>query len=281
MRVEHAERMLRRCDVVAQDEVQLIVYAAAAGNGRDGVVRLAVRLGKDEGALVRVAAPCAQDTVGQLHKAVAVRAGQAQNGHRPLDDARADIVKAAEADRLLDRRALHGKCVVPALEMVVAQDGAADDGQVGIRADKVVRELADEVQQLAEGRAVDLHRRMRAVEDDAVLVIIDIRRILQIPAAAVDRHGNDTVILAGRVVHPSGIALVFGAESALGIAGLRRELGRRNGARVLLRLGEVDRDVQRTVGALVDPLLIARDAVAADIIRVLAEGVEPVRRPLR
>ena len=122
---------------------------------------------------------------------------------------------------------------------------------------------------------------MRAVEDDAVLVIIDIRRILQIPAAAVDRHGNDTVILAGRVVHPSGIALVFGAESALGIAGRRRELGSRNGARVLLRLGEVDRDVQRTVGALVDPLLIARDAVAADIIRVLAEGVEPVRRPLR
>ena len=43
------------------------------------------------------------------------------------------------------------------------------------------------------------------------------------PAAAVDRHGNDTVILAGRVVHPSGIALVFGAESALGIAGLPDE----------------------------------------------------------
>ena len=49
MRVEDAERMFRRCDVVAQDEVQLIVYAAAAGNGCDGVVRLAVRLGKDEG----------------------------------------------------------------------------------------------------------------------------------------------------------------------------------------------------------------------------------------
>ena len=113
MRVEHAERMLRRCDVIAQDEVQLIVRAAAAGNGCDGVVRLAVRLGKDEGTFVRVAAPCAQDTVGQLHKAIAVRAGQAQNGHRPLDDACADIVKAAEADRLLDRRALHGKCVVP------------------------------------------------------------------------------------------------------------------------------------------------------------------------
>ena len=64
---------------------------------------------KNEGALVRVAAPCAQDTVGQLHKAIAVRAGQAQNGHRPLDDARADIVKAAEADRFLDRRTFHGE----------------------------------------------------------------------------------------------------------------------------------------------------------------------------
>ena len=49
------------------------------GNGGDGVVGLAVGLGKDEAALVGIAAPCGQDLVGQLHQALVIRAGQADD----------------------------------------------------------------------------------------------------------------------------------------------------------------------------------------------------------
>ena len=67
-----------------------------------------------------------------------------------FDDARLHVRKLAERDRLLNRRRLHGKGVAAALKMIVAQDRAAYDGQIGIAADKIVRKLLDKVQQLAE-----------------------------------------------------------------------------------------------------------------------------------
>ena len=122
---------------------------------------------------------------------------------------------------------------------------------------------------------------MLGVEDDAVLVVIDVRGILQIPAAAVQLKGDDAVVLPGGMVHAARVALVFRAQGAFGIAGLRRELGCGDGARVLLGLGEVDGDVQLAVFAGVGPLFVLRDAVAADVVGVLAEAVEPVGRLLR
>ena len=98
--------------------------------------------------------------------------------------------------------------------MVVAEDGATHDGQVGVGAHKVVGEPLDEVQQLAEGGAVDLHGDMAAVEGDAVLVVVDIGGVLQEPGTAVDGNGNHAVVAAGGVVDPSRIALILGAELA-------------------------------------------------------------------
>ena len=162
--------------------------------------------------------------------------------------------------------------------MLMAEDGAAHNWKVCVGADEIVRQHCHKIQQLLKAGPVNAHRRMLRAQADAVLIVIHIGRILQIPAFAAERHGNEAVILPRRMVHPSGVALIFRAELALWIPGLRRELCRRNGARVLLWLREVDRDIQRTVLSLVDPLLILCNAVAADIIRILTEFIEPVRR---
>ena len=89
------------------------------------------------------------------------------------------------------------------------------------------------------------------------------------------------MVLAGGVVHAACIALVLGAELALGVGALGSQLGGGNGLGVLFRLREVDGDIQITVGGLGDPFQVPLDAVAADIIGVLTELIEPVGRGLR
>ena len=168
-----------------------------------------------------------------------------------------------------------------ALKMIVAQDTAAHDGQVGVAAHEIVGEQAHEVQQLAEGGALDLHGGVQIIEHDAVLVVVDVRAVLQVPRAVVDGERDDAVVLAGGVVHAACIALVLSAELALGIGALRGQLCGGNGLGVLLRLGEVDGDVQIAVGGLGDPFQIPLDAVAADIIGILTELIEPVGSGLR
>ena len=165
-----------------------------------------------------------------------------------------------------------------ALEMLVAQDAAADDGQVRVAADKIVRESRHEVEQLFKGLPADHHRRMLSVQDDAVLVVIDIGAVLHEPLAAADGHGNQAVVLAGRMVHPACVALVFGAEQALGVAGLRGVPRRRDGLGVLFRLAQVDGDHQVAVFGRRGPAHVLFDAVAADIIGILGKAVIPVRR---
>ena len=163
-----------------------------------------------------------------------------------------------------------------ALKVVVAQDAAAHDGQVGVAAHEIVGEQAHEIQQLAEGGPLDLHGGVLAVEHDAVLVVVDIGAVLQIPCAAVDGQRDDAVVFAGGMIHPACIALVLHAELALGVSALGGQLGGGNGLGVLFRLREVDGDIQIAVGGLGDPLHVPLDAVAADVIGILAEFIEPV-----
>ena len=63
-----------------------------------------------------------------------------------------------------------------------------------------MRELFDKIKQLDKGLALDLHRSMFSVEHDTVLIVVDIRRILESPLAVIDRDRNDAVILSGRVI---------------------------------------------------------------------------------
>ena len=209
-----------------------------------------------------------------------VFAAQADDRQRPVDDARLDVFVTGDRELALILRLRHGELVAAALEVVVAQDRAADDGQVGVRAEEVVRELPDEVEEFAERRAVDLHGHVFTVQDDAVLVVVDIRRVLEAPVALVDGDGDDAVVLPRRVVHPSGIALVLEAQLALRVRALLRGLGSRDISRVLLRFREVDRDVDIAELARHAPADVLRHARGTDVVRVLTEPVKPVRRLL-
>jgi len=87
-----------------------------------------------------------------------------------------------------------------------------------------------------------------AVQNDAVLVVVDIGAVLEEPVLLMDGDGDDPVVLPGGVVEPSGVALVLSAQQALRIAALGGGLRRGDGLGVLLRLGEIDGDVQFPVG---------------------------------
>ena len=209
-----------------------------------------------------------------------LRAPQAQDAQRPAHTAARNVREAGQGDRGLLRGALHGEGIAPALEVVVAQDGAADDRQVGVGADEVVREARDEVQQADEALLSDAHGAVGHAEHDAVLVIVDVGGILQRPGLAAQGQRDDAVVGAGRVADASGVALVLRAERAERITRRLRLARGGDVPRVLLRLGLVDRDIQRAEGALEDPALVPREAVAADVVAVERELVIEVRRRL-
>ncbi len=81
------------------------------------------------------------------------------------------------------RGLFHGKDVAATLKMLVGEDAAAHDGQVGVGAHEVVGELAHKVQELGKGSPVDLHGHMPAIEHDAMLVIVNVGGVLQPPAS--------------------------------------------------------------------------------------------------
>lgn len=92
--------------------------------------------------------------------------------------------------------------------MIMAQNRTADDRQIRIGAEHIMRKLLYKVKQLHKGIVLDFHRRVLAVKHDAVLIIIHIGRILKSPSAAVDRQRNDPVILTRRMIDTTCITLV-------------------------------------------------------------------------
>ena len=134
--------------------------------------------------------------------------------------------------------------------MVMTQYGTAHDRKIGIGADKVMRELPHKVKQPRESLFVYFHGNVSAVEDNAVLIVIDIGRILEKPAFCAEIERNNAVVRPARMTYPAGIALVFKAELAQGVGSRLAFSGSRYIARILLRLGEIDSDVQLAVFAV-------------------------------
>ena len=114
-----------------------------------------------------------------------------------------------------------------------------------------------------------------------MFIIIRVRGILQEPAVCGEAQRDQAVRLTRRMARMAGIALVLAAEQAFRVARRRRELCLGDVTRVLLRLREVDRDVEVTVlrRRLPDDVLV--DAILADVVRRDAHLVELVRRGLR
>ena len=163
-----------------------------------------------------------------------------------------------------------------ALEMLVAENAAADNGEIRIAADEVVGEQFNEVKKLGKHRTVDHHGNMLGIEHDAVFVVVDIGAVLKVPVCPGNGERDHAVILSGRVVDASRIALIFQTKLALGIAGLRCRFRGGDSLRILLRLAQVDRNIKISVFRGGHPPHILLDAVAADIVNILREAVKPV-----
>ena len=252
MRVEHAQRMLVGRDVAAKRQVGLVDFAAgisarvdAADDGRHGVVRHAIGCVRDDAhRLIGPLAPGEDNLLGSVEQLSAVMRAQAQHRERPLQHSAGDLVKSGHA-KLRDLGGMHhGELVRAALEVVVRQDRAAHDGQVGVGANEIVREQVHKVEQAGQALAVHVHRAMLGAHSNAVLVKIRIRAVLETPALAVELDGDNAQILAGGVSAAvgcggaSGVALVFDAELTGGIllACVFGGTGRSNIARVLFGL---------------------------------------------
>ena len=171
-----------------------------------------------------------------------------------------------KGERSRKRRARHCKGVTTALHMVVCENRTAHDGQIGVRADKIVRELLHKAKQLGKAAAVDLHRRMLARQGDTMLVIVHVGGVLQIPIRARHLKGDLAQVAARRVAQIACVALILVAEQALRITALRQELGGGDRFGVLFGLGEVDGDVDLAVFALRRPFHILGDAVGAYVV---------------
>ena len=273
MGMVHAHGMLLCGDVVPEHQVELIELPAHPGDGRNRVVRRPVGLAEDEGRLVRVASPGLQDVIRGVRHLGRVLSLETDHGHGPAHHACRHIRISGQGEVSLIGSLRHGKHIISALEMVVAQDRAAHDGQIRVGPRRIVGELAHEIQKLHKGVLVDLHRDMLFIEDNAVLIVIYVGRILQEILLSVQADGDNPVVLPGRMAEMARVALVFPAQQAAGIAAFFRLARLRDVPGILLRLGQVDGDVDGAVLGVRHPFLILRDTVPADIVGRLAEGV--------
>ena len=115
-----AQRVLLCGDVVTKGEIQFVHAVFHACDRCDRVVRRAVCLGEDECLFVGVGAPFSEDVVGKVDDALCVFPAQTDHGQRPFYDAGLHIFVSGDGEVLCDRRFRHGKCIVSALEMIVA-----------------------------------------------------------------------------------------------------------------------------------------------------------------
>ena len=135
---------------------------------------------------------------------------------------------------------MHGQELAAALVVVVREHRSADAGQRGVAPEEVSGETVDEIQQMTEGVAVHMHRRVLGVHADAVLVEIAVRGELPEPvlSAERDRHRAQRALVA------PGESLVLVANRAGRVASGHRVAGRRLLHVLELGLGQVDRDGQ-------------------------------------
>ena len=273
MGMEDAQRMLLAGAVVAQHQVQPVHAVHLAQDGRDGVVGRAVRLGIHVAFGIGIAAPGIEDALRLVNQRSLIRAGQLHRRHGPVQHAGRDL-RVGRGQLRPHAAVIHGEAVAAALEVVMVQDGAAHDGQIGIAAQHVVGHLPDEAEQPLEGAPVDLHGDMLAVEDDAMLRIIGVRGILHVPVLTGQLEGHHAVILPCGEVAAAGIAGILDAQHALGVAHGGRVLQLGDLLGILLRLGQVDGDFQLTRGAVGKVAHVLGDGVHLDVVAHAAHVVE-------
>ena len=122
---------------------------------------------------------------------------------------------------------------------------------------------------------------MLSVENDTMLIVIYIRGILEAPLSAVYRYRYDSVVFPCRMIGAACVPLILAAELALRITALLGKLCGGNRLRVLLRLGQIDCDINIAILRLGYPLHILAHTVSSYIIRITAELIVIIRSFLR
>ena len=234
VRMEDPQGVLLRGEVVAQQDVGGIALIRLSDHGGDGVVA-GIGTGDDAQSLIAVIAPGFKQLLHRVRKDLSAPAFQLQAGHRPPERPAPQALDAGIKAKP-GAGAFHRENIAAALEMVMRQDGAAHDGQIGIGADKIVGKDIHKVEHRFKTSAVHQHGHMLAVEDDAVLVIVQVGGILQIPGPPRQLNGDDAVVLPGRETGPAGITGVLPAQGAFGVTHRRGQTCQGDIARVLLRL---------------------------------------------
>ena len=144
-----------------------------------------------------------------------------------------------------------------------------------------MREQLHKIKQLYKGVVFDFHGNMLGIENNAVFIIVNIRGVLEAPLTAVDGDRNNPVVLSCGMVYASCIAFIFHTQLAFGVSALFCVFGGCNRLGILLRLGQVDGDIQISVLCMGNPFLVTAYAVTSDIVCILAEFVKILRCSFR
>ena len=96
--MKNAKRMLRRRDVVAQDEIKLIIPVSASGDRRYGIVRLSVGLRENKCVGVGIEPPCTEDFIRKCDEALFAFSVYPNDGQRPFDDTGIDVLESRKGD---------------------------------------------------------------------------------------------------------------------------------------------------------------------------------------
>ena len=137
----NSQRMLLCRNVVAQRQIQLIQLSTLPRDRRNGIVGLSLRLSKDKRSLIRIASPRLQNMFCQVDDPILICTLQADHGKRPFYNTCRHILISLYRKILYYRSLCHGEGIMPALEMVMAQDGTAHDWKICIGSQEIVGEL--------------------------------------------------------------------------------------------------------------------------------------------
>ena len=107
---------------------------------------------------------------------------------------------------------------------------------------------------------------MLGAKDDAVLVVVDVRRVLKVPILVCQIELDSAEVLSPRVIHAPCIAFVLLAKETLRIVSGYHITLLGNVARVFLRLREIDSDLKAAVGVVVRPTEVLSNAIGTDVV---------------
>ena len=114
---------------------------------------------------------------------------------------------------------------------------------------------------------------MLFVENDAVLVVINVRAILHEEILSAEFYRDDTVILPCRMVESAGVSFILRAEQALRISRSLCFTGSSYCLRVFLRLGQIYSYIYSSVLCFYSPLAVLCDTISSDVIRISGKAI--------